>query len=86
MMSMTRLVGPTIVRAEDLDVGLLRAAGLELEPVVMLEPTDDGLRVRKLTAAEKVAHSQRTGEAAFAGSDEELDALFAAIPAADDPA
>jgi hypothetical protein len=52
----------------------------------MLEPTDGGLTVRKLTAAEKVAHTERTGEPAFLGSDAELDAYFDAIPAADDPA
>jgi len=82
----TRLTGPTITRATDLDRGLLVAAGLEYEPVVMLEPTDTGLTVRKLTAAEKITHSELTGEAAFAGSDEELKELFEAIPAADDPA
>ena len=82
----TRLAGPTITRTSELDQGLLRAAGLELERVVMLEPTTDGLKVRKLTAEEKVEHTERTGEAAFLGSDEELDAFLNAIPAADDPA
>jgi hypothetical protein len=82
----TRLAGPTITKAADLNRGLLEAAGLEYEPVVMLESTETGLVVRKLTAAEKIAHSERTGEAPFAGSDEDLDQLFAAIPAADDPA
>jgi hypothetical protein len=52
----------------------------------MLEPTETGLTVRKLTAPEKLAHAERTGEAAFVGSDEELNELFDAIPAADDPA
>jgi hypothetical protein len=82
----TRLTGPTITRASDLDRGLLVAAGLEYEPVVMLEPTEDGLTLRKLTATEKIKYSERNGEAAFAGSDEELKELFEAIPAADDPA
>ncbi len=81
----TRLTGPTITRTAELDRRLLWAAGLELEPVVMLEPTADGLKVRKLTASEKLAHCERTGEPAFAGSDEELTELFDAIPAADDP-
>jgi hypothetical protein len=85
-MTTTRLAAPTITRAADLDADLLRAAGLELEPVVMLEPTENGLTVRRLTAAEKVAHTEATGEPAFLGSEEELDAYFAAIPAADDPA
>jgi hypothetical protein len=85
-MTTTRLAEPTVVRTAELDADLLRAAGLELERVVMLEPTDGGLTVRKLTAAEKVAHTERTGEAAFLGSDAELDAYFDAIPAADDPA
>jgi hypothetical protein len=82
----TRLTGPAITRAADLDRGLLIAAGLEFEPVVMLEPTENGLTVRKLTATEKIAHSEQTGEAAFASSDEELKALFDAIPATDDAA
>jgi hypothetical protein len=82
----TRLTGPTITRASDLDRGLLVAAGLEYEPVVMLEPTETGLTVRMLTAAQKLEHTERTGEAAFVGSDEELNELFDAIPAADDPA
>jgi hypothetical protein len=82
----TRLTSPTITRTTDLDRGLLLAAGLEYERVVMLEPTETGLTVRKLTAAEKVAHTERTGEAAFLGSEEELDAFMDAVPAADDPA
>lgn len=82
----TRLTGPVITRAADLDRGLLIAAGLEFEPVVMLEPTESGLTVRKLTATEKIRNSEQTGEAAFAGSDAELKALFDAIPAADNPA
>ena len=69
----TRLTGHTITRATDLDRGLRIAAGLEYEPVLMLEPTENGLTVRKLTATEKIEHSERTGEAAFA------------VPAADDP-
>jgi len=85
-MTTTRLAGPTVMRAADMDAKLLRAAGLELEPVVMLEPRENGLTVRKLTAAEKVAHSEATGEPAFLGSDAELDAYLDAIPAADDPA
>lgn len=85
-MTTTRLAGPTVMRAAELDPNLLRAAGLELERVVMLEPTADGLTVRKLTAAEKVAHTEVTGEAAFLGSEEELQAYLDAIPAADDPA
>jgi hypothetical protein len=85
-MSSTRLAVPTVTPSSDLDPDLLRAAGLELEPVVMLEPTQNGLTVRKLTPVEKGEHSERTGEPAFLGSDEELFAYFEAIPAADDPA
>jgi hypothetical protein len=80
----TRLAAPTQVPAAELDAGLLRAAGLEHERVVMLEPTADGLAVRKLTPGEKVAHTERTGEPAFLGSDAELEAYLAAIPAADE--
>jgi hypothetical protein len=54
--------------------------------VVMLEPTEGGLTERKLTATEKVAHTEATGEAAFLGSEEELQAFLDAVPAADDPA
>jgi hypothetical protein len=85
-MTITRLQAATVTRAADLDRDLLRAAGLELEPLVMLEPTDSGLTVRKLTPAEKLAHTERTGEPAFLGSDEEFDAFLDAVPAADDPA
>jgi hypothetical protein len=82
----TRLSCPTITRTADLDRGLLVAAGLEHERAVMLEPTEDGLTVRKLTAAEKVAELDRSGEPAFLGSEEELGAFLDAIRAADDPA
>jgi hypothetical protein len=78
-MTTTRLAGPTVMRATDLDPNLLRAAGLELEPVVMLEPTGNGLTVRRLTADEKIDHSELTGESAFLGSDEEQEAFFAAL-------
>jgi len=82
----TRLSRPTITRTADLDRGLLVAAGLEHERVVMLVPTDDGLTMRKLTAAEKVAELERTGEPAFLGSEAELGEFLGAIPAADDTA
>ena len=75
----TRLTGPTITRASDLDRGLLVAAGLEYEPVVMLEPTETGLTVRKLTADEKIDYTERSGEAAFLGSEEEQDEFFSAL-------
>jgi hypothetical protein len=78
-MTTMRLAEPTVVRAAELDADLLRAAGLELERVVMLEPTPNGLTVRKLTADEKIDHSERTGEAAFLGSDEEQEEFFAAL-------
>ena len=54
----TRLTGPTITRATDLERGLLIAAGLEYEPVVMLEPTETGLTVRKLTADENIDYTE----------------------------
>ena len=78
-MTMTRLAGPTVMRAAELDASLLRAAGLELEPVVMLEPTKNGLTMRKLTVDEKIDHSERSGESAFLGSDEEQEEFFAAL-------
>jgi hypothetical protein len=78
-MTTARLAGPTVMRAAELDPNLLRAAGLEHEPVVMLEPTQNGLTVRKLTADEKIDHSERSGESAFLGSDEEQEEFFAAL-------
>jgi hypothetical protein len=81
MSASVRLAQPTVVRSADMDASLLRAAGLELERVVMLEPTDQGLMVRKLTVEEKVDHSTKTGEAAFLGSDEEQEEYFAALAA-----
>ena len=78
-MTSARLAAPTVMRAADVDPGLLRAAGLELERVVMLEPTENGLTVRKLSPAEKIDHSERTGESAFLGSDEEQEAFFTAL-------
>ena len=74
-----RLDEPTVVPATDLSRGLLVAAGLELERVVMLEPAADGVKVRKLTPDEKIDHADRTGEAVFMGSDEEQEAVFAAL-------
>lgn len=74
-----RLASATVVRAKDLDRGLLIAAGLELEPVVMLDPVQDGVVVRKLTPDEKVDHGLATEEPIFMGSDEEQEAVFAAL-------
>jgi hypothetical protein len=45
----------------------------------MLEPTAQGLTVRKLTADEKIDHSERTGKGAFLSSEEEQDEYFAAL-------
>lgn len=75
----TRLDSPTITKGADLDRGLLVAAGLEYESVVMLEPTETGLTVCKLTVDEKIDHTERTGEPTFLGSDEEQDEYFAAL-------
>lgn len=84
--STARLAKTTVTRSADLDRQLLVAAGLEHEPIVILEPTVDGLTVRKLTAAEKIAYSAQSDEPAFAGTDAELVELFDAVPAADDAA
>jgi hypothetical protein len=81
----TRLARPTVVRTQDVDGGLLGAAGLELERFVMLEPTEQGLTLRRLTVEEKIDHSQQTGEAAFLGSDEEQEEFFAALAARPSP-
>lgn len=59
---------------------LLERAGVEHEPVVMLERTDAGALVRKLTVAEKLDHAERTGENVFFGSDKEFDEAVLAVP------
>ena len=64
---------PMVVHAARLPEELLVRAGIENEPLVMLESTDAGGLVRKLTVAEKIEYAERTGENVFFGSDQEFD-------------
>jgi hypothetical protein len=64
---------PMVVHAARLPEELLVRAGIENEPLVMLESTDAGGLVRKLTVAEKLEYAERTGENAFFGNDQEFD-------------
>ncbi len=64
---------PMIVHAARLPEELRVRAGIESEPLVMLESTDGGGLVRKLTVAEKIEYAERTGENVFFGSDQEFD-------------
>jgi hypothetical protein len=64
---------PMVVHAARLPEELLVRAGIENEPLVMLESTDAGGLVRKLTVTEKIEYAERTGQNAFFGSDQEFD-------------
>ena len=59
---------------------LLKRAGLEHEPVAMLESADGGALVRKLTPIEKNEYPERTGESAFFATARELDEALLALP------
>jgi len=48
----------------------------EIEPFVMLESATEGARVRKLTVAEKLAHSERTDTPVFLADEHEQDEFF----------
>ncbi len=52
---------------------------MRIEPYVVLERDSGRTRVRKLTPAEKVAHSESTGESAFLADEREQEAFFALL-------
>lgn len=62
-----------VVHTVRLPQELVERAVVEQEPVVMLESTEGGALVRKLTAAEKLDYAERTGENVFFGSDGEFE-------------
>jgi hypothetical protein len=66
-------LNPIVVHAARLPEEILVRAGLGMEPLVMLERTEPGGRVRKLTVAEKIEYADRTGANVFFGSDQEFD-------------
>src|SRR5205823_2834642 len=74
-----------VIHAKQLPLELLRLAGLEHEPVVMLESVDRGALVRKLTPVEKNDYSEQTGENAFFGTEQEFDEAILAIRHDDSP-
>ncbi len=47
-----------------------------VEPFVVLERGSEGTRVRKLTVAEKLAHSEQTGASVFMADEGEQEELF----------
>jgi len=50
-----------------------------IEPFVMLESGSDGARVRKLTVAEKLAYSERTGVSVFMADEHEQKEFFSLL-------
>lgn len=50
-----------------------------LEPYVVIERERDGTHVRKLTVAEKLAHSERTGTSVFMADEREQEEFFALL-------
>lgn len=47
-----------------------------VEPYVVLESSPEGMSVRKLTVAEKLAHSERTGASVFMADEAEQEEFF----------
>lgn len=47
-----------------------------VEPYVVLERGSQGMRVRKLTVAEKLAHSEQTGTSVFMADETEQEEFF----------
>jgi len=77
---MPDVIAPMVVRSSRLPSELLKRAGLEHEPVVMLESTDRGELVRKLTPIEKNEHQEHTGENVFFASEQEFDEAALSLP------
>ncbi len=77
---MPEVLSPMVVHATRLPEELLERAGLEHEPVVMLESTDAGALVRKLTPIEKSEYQERTGESVFFATEQEFDEAVLALP------
>lgn len=70
---------PIVVRAARLPEEILVRAGIDMEPLVMLESTEPGGLVRKLTVAEKIEYAERTGANVFFGSDQEFDTAVRSV-------
>jgi hypothetical protein len=76
---MADVLSPMVVHASRLPEELLKRAGLEHEPVVMLESAEQGALVRKLTPIEKNEYSERTGESVFFATEQEFDEAVLAL-------
>jgi hypothetical protein len=77
---MSSVLSPIVVDAKRLPRELLERAGLEHEPLVIVESTARGELVRKLTPYEKNEHQERTGKSVFFASEQEFDEAMLAAP------
>ncbi len=77
---MSSVLAPIVVDAKRLPPELRERAGLEHEPVVIVESTERGELVRKLTPAEKNDYQARTGKDVFFASEQEFDEAILALP------
>jgi len=67
------IVEPTAIAEHLLD------AETSVEPYVMLERGPEGVRVRKLTVAEKLAHGEQTGASVFMADEAEQEEFFSLL-------
>jgi hypothetical protein len=77
---MTNTLAPIVVDAKRLPRELLERADLEHEPLLIVESTERGELVRKLTPTEKNEHQEHTGESVFFATDQEFDEAMLAAP------
>ena len=78
---MSNVLTPIVVDATRLPRELLERAGLEHEPLVIVESTERGELVgEKLTPAEKNDHQERTDESVFFATEREFDEAMLAAP------
>jgi hypothetical protein len=77
---MPNVLAPIVVDAKRLPRELLERADLQHEPVLIVESTERGELVRKLTPTEKNEHQERTGESVFFATDQEFDEAMLATP------
>jgi hypothetical protein len=77
---MSSVLAPIVIDAKRLPVEVLERSGLEHEPVVIVESTERGELVRKLTPVEKNEYQERTGENVFFATEQEFDETLLALP------
>lgn len=78
--SMPSALAPIVVDAKRFPRELLERAGLEHEPLVIVESTERGELVRKLTPDEKNDHQEHTGQNVFFATEQEFDEAMLAVP------